>query len=186
MIFASPVLKQIEPLDAIRDHQRIAFLTCRVDFPWDTTRALEFALFRTFAVPSISALLHKTREFEERPQKRYDDTDIRILLDATQRRAYDKAEAKGRAQGKAEAFLFDQMSTLQNWRKNSATTRALLTPFQTETWAIGLRKGNDDLRAKVNAFLADYRAKGGFDQLGDKWLAEQKAEFKKLGVPFVF
>ena len=90
------------------------------------------------------------------------------------------------SQGKAEAFLFDQMSTLKNWQKNPDTTRALLTPFQAETWAIGLKKGNDDLRVKVNAFLADYRSKGGFEKLGDKWLAEQKAEFLKLGVPFVF
>lgn len=89
-------------------------------------------------------------------------------------------------QGKAEAFLFDQMSTLQNWRKNPDTTRALLNPFQAETWAIGLKKGNEELRTKVNAFLADFRAKGGFDKLGDQWLAEQKAEFQKLGVPFVF
>jgi hypothetical protein len=72
----SPVLPEIEALDPIRDHQRIVFLSTRIDFPWDTTRALEFALFHTFAVPSISALLHKTREFEERAQKRYDDTDI--------------------------------------------------------------------------------------------------------------
>ena len=47
-------------------------------------------------------------------------------------------------------------------------------------------QGSDDLRAKVNAFLTEYRASGGFDRLGDKWLSEQKAEFKKLGVPFVF
>jgi polar amino acid transport system substrate-binding protein len=90
------------------------------------------------------------------------------------------------AQGKVEAFLFDQMSTLQNWRKNQGTTRALLTPFQEETWAIGLKKGNEDLRTKVNAFLTDFRSKGGFEKLGDQWLAEQKAEFQKLGVPFVF
>jgi hypothetical protein len=72
----SPVLPEIEILDSLRDHQRIVFLSTRIDFPWDTTRALEFALFRTFAIPSISALLHKTREFEDRAQKRYDDTDI--------------------------------------------------------------------------------------------------------------
>ncbi|MDR3404259.1 MAG: transporter substrate-binding domain-containing protein [Chthoniobacter sp.] len=90
------------------------------------------------------------------------------------------------AQGKADAFLFDQLSTLQNWRKNPDTTRAILTPFQAEGWAIGLHKGNDALRTQVNAFLADYQAKGGFEKLGDKWLSEQKAEFQKLGVPFVF
>jgi hypothetical protein len=73
---ASTVLAEIKRLDPVRDHQRITFLSCRVDFPWDTTRALELALFRTFCVPSISALLDRTREFAERPQKRYDDTDI--------------------------------------------------------------------------------------------------------------
>ena len=89
-------------------------------------------------------------------------------------------------QGKAEAFIYDQMSTFKNWRKNPDTTRAILAPFQQESWAIGLRKGNDDLRAKVNTFLASYREKGGFEKLGDKWLGEQKAEFKKLGIPFYF
>lgn len=89
-------------------------------------------------------------------------------------------------QGKSDAFIIDQMTALENWRKNPATTRAVLTPFQEEQWAIGLRKGSDALRTKVNEFLAGYRAGGGFEKLGDKWLAEQKAEFKKLGVPFVF
>lgn len=90
------------------------------------------------------------------------------------------------SQGKTEAFIFDQMSVLQFSRKNPDTARAILTPFQTETWAIGLRKGNDELRAQVNAFLKEFREQGGFDKLGDQWLAEQKAAFKKLGVPFVF
>jgi len=43
-------------------------------FPWDINRALELALLKTFCLPSISGLLHKTGEFEERPRKRYDDT----------------------------------------------------------------------------------------------------------------
>lgn len=90
------------------------------------------------------------------------------------------------AQGKADAFIFDQLSTLANWRKNPDTTRAILTPFQAEGWAVGLRKGNDALRTQVNAFITDNQKNGGFEKLGDKWLAEQKAEFQKLGVPFVF
>jgi hypothetical protein len=75
-MFTSRVLDEIERLDAVKDHQRIVLLSTRVDFPFDTTRALELALFRTFGVPSISALLHRTGEFERRAQKRYDDTDI--------------------------------------------------------------------------------------------------------------
>ncbi|WP_318556519.1 transporter substrate-binding domain-containing protein [Geobacter anodireducens] len=87
-------------------------------------------------------------------------------------------------QGKADAFIYDQMSTYQNWQKNRATTRAILEPFQKESWAVGIRKGNDDLRTKVNAFLADFRKKGGFETLGDKYLKEQKEAFRKLGYPF--
>ena len=70
------ILAAIQKLDPKKDHQRIVFLSTCYDFPFDTTRALEFALFRTFCVPSISALLDRTGEFQSRPQKRYDDTDI--------------------------------------------------------------------------------------------------------------
>ena len=76
MSASSPALREILTLDPVRDHQRIAFLTCRCDFPFDTTRALEFALFRTFCVPSIGALLDRTGEFGQRTQRRYDDTDL--------------------------------------------------------------------------------------------------------------
>lgn len=67
---------QIRQLDPEHDHQRIVFLSSRYDFPFDTTRSLEFALFRTFAAPRISALLDRTGEFRSRAQKRYDDTDL--------------------------------------------------------------------------------------------------------------
>ncbi len=89
-------------------------------------------------------------------------------------------------QGKADAFIYDQMSTYANWVRNQDTTHAILKPFQAESWAIGIRRGNTPLRDAVNAFLDDYRAKGGFDRLGDKYLSDEKAVFKKMGVPFVF
>jgi hypothetical protein len=47
-------------------------------FPWDLTRALELALLKTFCVPSISGLLARTGEFEQRPRKRYDDTGLMV------------------------------------------------------------------------------------------------------------
>src|SRR5690606_33373419 len=90
------------------------------------------------------------------------------------------------AQGKADAFIYDQMSIYGHWKKNPQTTRALLTPFREEVWAIGLRKGDDALREQVNRFLEQYKAGGGFQKLGDKWFAEQKAAFEKLGVSFFF
>ena len=41
-------------------------------------RALELALLKTFCLPSISGLLHRTGEFEQRPRKRYDDTGLMV------------------------------------------------------------------------------------------------------------
>ena len=59
-----------------------AIATCRhlagTLFPWDITRALELALLKTFCVPSISGLLSRSREFEQRPRKRYDDTGLML------------------------------------------------------------------------------------------------------------
>jgi len=69
-------LNHILQLDPERDHLQIVYLDTFYEFPFDTTRSLEFALFRTFAAPNISALLDKTGEFGQRPQKRYDDTDL--------------------------------------------------------------------------------------------------------------
>ncbi len=89
-------------------------------------------------------------------------------------------------QGKADAFIYDQMSIYQHWKRNETTTRALLTPFRKESWAIGLRKGDDALRQRVNDFLNAFRREGGFERLGDRWLKDQKAAFRRLGIPFYF
>jgi hypothetical protein len=63
-----------EPLDPDRDYLLIFRLTFDAAFGWEVSRALEVALFHTFAVPSISEILDQTGEFAHRGQKRYDDT----------------------------------------------------------------------------------------------------------------
>ncbi|MBR8640304.1 DUF2236 domain-containing protein [Streptomyces tuirus] len=73
-------LEQIRRMDPHRDATEIYRLSLAYEFPWDFTRALELALYRTYAVPSIGRLLAGTAELTERPQKRYDDTVL--LLDA--------------------------------------------------------------------------------------------------------
>lgn len=70
----------IQQLDPKRDTCEICRQLAGYEFPWDITRALEIALFRTFCVPSISALLDRTAEFHHRPQKRYDDTGVMVSL----------------------------------------------------------------------------------------------------------
>lgn len=89
-------------------------------------------------------------------------------------------------QGKADAFIYDQLSVFTNWKKNEATTRVNLTPFQKEYWAFGIRKGNPELLKQINTFIKKFREEGGFDALAEKYLPEQKKAFKEMGVPFVF
>ena len=69
----------IETLDPCADYEQISRILVHHEFPWDITQALSFALFRTYAVPSIGGLLFETGEFTRRTQKRYDDT--ALLLD---------------------------------------------------------------------------------------------------------
>ena len=54
------VLRRIEQLDPARDFAEIYRLMGTMEFPWDMTQALSFALFRTYAVPTIGALLART------------------------------------------------------------------------------------------------------------------------------
>src|SRR5215213_7007698 len=91
---ASPYLREILDLDPVRDAQRIAYLDTVYEFPFDTTRSLEFALFRTFASPAVSSLLESTGEFAQRAQRRYDDTDL--ILSTIAESGYD-SEAGARA-----------------------------------------------------------------------------------------
>jgi hypothetical protein len=72
------VLREIERLDPERDHQRIVHLSFGYEFPWDSIRALEIALYRTYCSPSISKLLDRTAEFHNNGQRRYDDTSLLV------------------------------------------------------------------------------------------------------------
>lgn len=90
------------------------------------------------------------------------------------------------AQGKADAFIYDSLSVYQHHKRHPETTRAVLAPFREETWAVGLRPGDDDLRRRVNEFLKKFRADGGFERLGDEFLGEEKAYFKAHAIPFFF
>jgi hypothetical protein len=46
------------------------------EFPLIAIKALEFGLFKTYGIPSISALLVRTGELVEKCPRRYDDTDL--------------------------------------------------------------------------------------------------------------
>ncbi|WP_327267319.1 DUF2236 domain-containing protein [Streptomyces sp. NBC_01218] len=85
-------LKEIQGLDPERDFLRIYRLSVTLEFPWDVTRALELALYRTYAVPAIGRLLARTAELTDRSQKRYDDT--ALLLDTVVEHGFDSESGR--------------------------------------------------------------------------------------------
>jgi polar amino acid transport system substrate-binding protein len=76
------------------------------------------------------------------------------------------------ALGRADAFLYDQLSILGASKKHAETTRALLTPLTLEPYAMAMRHGDTKMVARVNAFLAAIRADGRFATLREQYLAE--------------
>jgi polar amino acid transport system substrate-binding protein len=89
-------------------------------------------------------------------------------------------------QQKADAFIYDQLSIQKLQASQPDTTRAILAPLQREAWAMALRKDDAALKAKIDAFLAEYRQQGGFTQLAERYLAAEKAALAAQGVPFIF
>ncbi len=85
-------LAQIRRLDPVADALEIYRISVAYEFPWDYTRALELALYRTYAVPSIGRLLARTAELTERTQKRYDDTVL--LLDTVVEHGFTTEEGR--------------------------------------------------------------------------------------------
>lgn len=91
------------------------------------------------------------------------------------------------AQGRADGFIYDQLTIYRNWQKNLDTTEAIFIPFQEpEKWGIAVQKGNSELLEQVNAFLKEFREEGGYDKLGETYLSEEKKAFDELGFQWFF
>ncbi|MGV9826340.1 oxygenase MpaB family protein [Gordonia sp. NPDC003429] len=85
---------ELSAVDPSEDPRAFAERLSTLEFPWGSQQALSFALFRTYAVPSIGELLYRTGEFTDHTQKRYDDT--ALLLSEPVEHGFD-AGTRGRA-----------------------------------------------------------------------------------------
>jgi polar amino acid transport system substrate-binding protein len=92
------------------------------------------------------------------------------------------------AQGKADAFIYDPLTVYENYKNNPDTTRVILEsiPGTYSGWGFAFNEDNDELREQANEFIREFRASGGFDEIGDKWLSDIKSVFEDQGVPFFF
>lgn len=90
-------------------------------------------------------------------------------------------------QGRADGFIYDQLTIYRNHETNPDTTEAVFIPFQDpEEWGIAVKKGDTGLLDELNAFIADSKDNGEFDRLTEKYLAKEKAAFDELGFTWFF
>lgn len=91
------------------------------------------------------------------------------------------------SQGKADGFIYDQLTIYRNWQNNLDTTNAVFIPFQdVEPWGIAVKKGNTELLDQLNEFIETYREDGGLEELTEKYLSEEKEAFEELGFQWFF
>lgn len=88
--------------------------------------------------------------------------------------------------GTVDAWVYDQVSVMNYHSQQPDRTRAILAPLREEVWAVGIKKGADELKAKVNETLARMKKEGAFAKLADQYLAKERDLMKAQGLPFVF
>ncbi|MEV0129746.1 oxygenase MpaB family protein [Dactylosporangium sp. NPDC050688] len=167
--------RRILQLDPVADHAEIYRISAGHEFPWDHQRALEFALLRTYCVPSISALLDATGEFRDRPQRRYDDT--ALLMAELAAHGYDSPRGRealrviNRAHGRyaisnddmryvLSTFVYDPIDWIDRygWRRLTDHERVAAFEFYR---AVGRRMGIQDVPdtfEEFRRFKTDYEA----------------------------
>ena len=74
--------------------------------------------------------------------------------------------------GRADAFLYDQLSISKHHKENPEATRALLKPFTYEPYSIAIRKGDADFLGWLNLFLETIKADGRYQELYQKYFHE--------------
>lgn len=90
-------------------------------------------------------------------------------------------------QGKADGFLYDQLTIYRNNLANEDTTEAIFIPFQEpESWGIAVKKGDTELLAQLNEFIAQSKEDGEFDRLTEKYLSQEKQAFDAYGFKWFF
>lgn len=91
------------------------------------------------------------------------------------------------SQGKADAFIYDGLTTFKLQKKFPDKTRINLEnlPGTLGGWGMAMKKGSP-LKNDVDAFIKEFRSTGGFEDLEKKYLGDIKAVFDEAGLPSFF
>jgi polar amino acid transport system substrate-binding protein len=74
--------------------------------------------------------------------------------------------------GRADAFIYDQLSISKHQKQNPDTTLAILKPFTYEPYAMAIRSGDFDFLNWLDLFLETIRADGRYQELYQKYFSD--------------
>ncbi|MGM0502291.1 MAG: transporter substrate-binding domain-containing protein [Bacillota bacterium] len=91
------------------------------------------------------------------------------------------------AQGKGDVFIYDPLSIIRHHNNYPDSTRAILEPLpNTKGWGIAMRKGQPELKEKINEFIKTAKEDGTYDRIREEHLQNKIEEFNKYGLDFFF
>lgn len=85
--------------------------------------------------------------------------------------------------GRADAFVYDQLSIATHHRRHPTTTRAMLVPFTYEPFCIALPKGDFDLWQWLEMFLTTIKHDGTLHALYDRHFGAIMRQAEPEGKP---
>lgn len=90
-------------------------------------------------------------------------------------------------QGKADGFIYDELTCLNYHEENPDKTKCIsLSKAETGGWGIAVQEGNTELVEQLNAFIKEYYESGELDKLGEKYMPGKKKEFEENGFQWFF
>ncbi len=91
------------------------------------------------------------------------------------------------AQGKADVFIYDPLSVIRHHENYPDTTRTILEPLpNTKGWGIAMRKGETELKEKIDAFIEKAKTDGTYESIREEFLLDKIKEFDDYGLEFFF
>ncbi len=88
--------------------------------------------------------------------------------------------------GRADAFIYDQLTIVRNYQQYADRTKTVfIDNQQPEFWGAAFKKGSP-LVSQFNAFLKKFKEDKGFEPIVEIYLKEEKKLFDDLGFAFFF
>ncbi|MPQ43183.1 transporter substrate-binding domain-containing protein [Clostridium tarantellae] len=88
--------------------------------------------------------------------------------------------------GNSSAFIYDPLSLIEG-SKNLSNIKLLLNPLpNVKGWAIGMRKGDERLKYKINEALKSLKEEGFFEKIREKYLKDDVEKYKSYGLDYFF